>query len=71
VLWAFEQSAGTGNELPFQLSIVPFVMGLLRYALLVEQGTGGAPEDVVMSDRTLQLIGAAWVLTFALGVSGH
>lgn len=71
VLWALQQSAGTGNELAFQLSIVPFVMGLLRYALLVEQGAGGAPEDVVLSDRTLQVIGVVWVVAFALGVSGH
>jgi decaprenyl-phosphate phosphoribosyltransferase len=71
VTWAFQQSAQTGNEVPFQLSIVPFVLGLLRYALLLDQGKGGAPEEVVLSDRVLQVIGLVWVATFGLGVLGH
>ena len=37
----------------FELSIVPFVLGVLRYALLLEQGEGGAPEELVLSDRVL------------------
>ena len=28
-----------------ELTIVPFVLAILRYALLLEQGQGGAPED--------------------------
>ncbi len=70
VLWAFEVSARTGNEVLFQLSIVPFVLGLLRYALLLEQGAGGAPEEIVLSDRVLQLIGLTWIALFAFGVHG-
>jgi decaprenyl-phosphate phosphoribosyltransferase len=70
VLWAFDISAGTGNEVSFQLSIIPFVLGLLRYALLLEQGKGGAPEEIVLSDRVLQFIGLVWLVTFALGVRG-
>ena len=30
----------------FELSIIPFVLGILRYALLLEQGGGGAPEEL-------------------------
>ena len=53
-LWAFEKSPTVGNPVWFQLSIVPFVLGILRYALLLEQGGGGAPEEVVLADRVLR-----------------
>jgi len=54
----------------FELSIVPFVLGILRYALLLEQGRGGAPEELVLADRVLLAMGAAWALAFALAVHG-
>ena len=69
-LWAFERSALSGNEVWFQLSAVPFVLGILRYALLLDQGRGGAPEELVLGDRMLQLVGAAWALLFAMAVTG-
>ena len=67
-LWAFEKSAPTGNPVWFELSIVPFVLGILRYALLNEQGRGGAPEELVLADRTLQLIGLAWAISFGVAL---
>jgi len=67
-LWAFEQSAGRSGLPWFELSIVPFVIALLRYALLLESGHGGAPEDLILGDRTLQVIGAVWVALFACAV---
>ncbi|MGQ0823956.1 MAG: decaprenyl-phosphate phosphoribosyltransferase [Actinomycetota bacterium] len=67
-LWAFEKSDAVGEEIWFELSIVPFVLGILRYALLLEQGRGGAPEELVLSDRTLFLIGVAWAALFAVAV---
>jgi decaprenyl-phosphate phosphoribosyltransferase len=66
-LWAFEQ-AGREAFPFFELSIVPFVLFVLRYALIVDAGRAGAPEDVVLGDRALQLIGAVWVVVFGLGV---
>jgi decaprenyl-phosphate phosphoribosyltransferase len=69
-LWAFERSADIGNELWFELSIVPFVLGILRYALLLEQGRGGAPEELVLSDRVLLAIGACWAAVFGFAVWG-
>lgn len=69
-LWAFENAAQTGDETWFRFSIVPFVIAVLRYALVVDQGGGGAPEEVVLSDRTLQIVGLVWIVTFALGVRG-
>ncbi len=69
-LWAFEKSAKVGSPIWFQLSIVPFVLGILRYALRLEQGQGGAPEDLVLSDRVLLLMGAIWAAFFAVAVHG-
>ncbi len=68
-LWAFEKAALADSGLPwFQLSIVPFALAVLRYSLLVDTGHGGAPEEVVMGDRTLQGFGAFWFVVFAAGV---
>jgi decaprenyl-phosphate phosphoribosyltransferase len=50
------------------LSILPFVMAVLRYALVLDQGRGSAPEEIVLGDRPLQLIGIAWAVLFAIGV---
>jgi decaprenyl-phosphate phosphoribosyltransferase len=36
--------------------------------LLVDQGKGAAPEEVVLTDRTLQVIGVLWVVVFGLGI---
>ncbi|MBA2327919.1 MAG: decaprenyl-phosphate phosphoribosyltransferase [Actinobacteria bacterium] len=68
-LWAFENAEAVGDVFWFRLSIVPFVAGVLRYALVVEQGRGGAPEEIVFGDRVLQLFGLMWVASFAVGVS--
>ncbi|HRI98615.1 MAG TPA: decaprenyl-phosphate phosphoribosyltransferase [Nocardioides sp.] len=65
-LWAFEQSTG---DIPWAtISIAPFLMGLLRYAVDVDAGTAAEPEDIVFRDRVLQLIGLAWLVTVCLGV---
>jgi decaprenyl-phosphate phosphoribosyltransferase len=69
-LWAFENATHTGDTTWFRLSIVPLVIGVLRYAFVVEQGGGGAPEEVVLSDRVLQIVGVLWAVTFLLGVHG-
>jgi decaprenyl-phosphate phosphoribosyltransferase len=65
-LWAFEGEAG--RSLPAALSILPFVLGIYRYAMLLEAGRGGAPEDVVLRDRPLQICGLFWVLLVGIGV---
>jgi decaprenyl-phosphate phosphoribosyltransferase len=69
-LWAFEESDRVGSTTWFELSIIPFVLGVLRYALLLEQGGGGAPEDLIIGDRMLLAIGAVWIATFAVAVHG-
>lgn len=66
-LWAFELGDYESNILP-ALSIVPFTMAILRYAFSVDKGTAGAPEDTVLGDRQLLLLGLAWLAVFALSV---
>lgn len=67
-LWAFEEAEARPGAWWFELSIVPFVLAILRYALLLEQGRGSAPEEIVLGDRTLQAIGVVWVALVACGV---
>jgi decaprenyl-phosphate phosphoribosyltransferase len=68
-LLAFEKESASTSSIPwFQLSILPFVLGILRYALLVDQGKGSAPEELVLSDRHLQVVGFLWAVMFGLGV---
>lgn len=68
-VWAFEKAEIDGTTEPwFQLSIVPFVLAIFRYALLVDAGEGGAPEELVLRDRILVLLGLLWAATFTIGV---
>ncbi|MDP9075143.1 MAG: decaprenyl-phosphate phosphoribosyltransferase [Actinomycetota bacterium] len=71
-LWAFEnvKAHEHGSAIWFQLSIVPFTLAMLRYGLDIDQGRGGEPEDLVLTDRLLQILGLAWIAVFALGVYG-
>ena len=68
-LWAFENAADTG--VPWHtLSILPFVVGLLRYAVDIDAGEAAEPEDIVWGDHLLQGVGAIWLLVLSLGVLG-
>jgi decaprenyl-phosphate phosphoribosyltransferase len=70
-LWAFgeaaELTAGNGATW-LELSSVPFVLGLLRYALLIDAGGGGEPEELLLRDRVLQGLGVVWVAIFGIGI---
>jgi decaprenyl-phosphate phosphoribosyltransferase len=67
-LWAFDAQIHVNGIVWFEVSIVPFVLAFLRYALLVEHGQGGAPEDVVLMDRPLQVLAVLWVVLVAIGL---
>jgi len=67
-LWAFELRA-SHDGFPWETaSIAPFVLGLLRYAVDVDRGQAGAPEDVVLGDRVLLGLGVVWVGLVVAGV---
>lgn len=50
------------------ISIIPLTIGLLQYALEVDRGDAGEPEDVVLKHRALQVMGLLWLVTLALGI---
>ncbi len=66
-LWAFEIKNETGVDWQ-AISIAPFVMGLLRYAVDIDRGLAGEPEEAVLRDRVLQIIAISWLAIFAIGV---
>ncbi|WP_405777957.1 decaprenyl-phosphate phosphoribosyltransferase [Streptomyces sp. NBC_00859] len=70
-LWAMESSGPPDSGLlPWrQLSMVPFILSILRYAVFADRGTAGAPEDVILGDRALAVIGVVWIAMYALTVA--
>jgi len=68
-LWAFENATNNDEIIPLHgVSIVPMVLALFRYLMVLEKGGGGAPEEVFMRDRTIQVYGLIWVVIYGLAV---
>jgi decaprenyl-phosphate phosphoribosyltransferase len=68
-LWAFENATNNNEIVPLHgVSIVPMVLALFRYLMVLEKGGGGAPEEVFMRDRTIQVYGLMWVVIYGLAV---
>jgi decaprenyl-phosphate phosphoribosyltransferase len=66
-LWAFEKGESSGSILP-ALSMAPFLLAVLRYAIHVDAGEAEAPEVIAYNDRVLQVLAVVWVVTLALVV---
>ena len=60
-LWAFERDGHSGSW--FAVSMIPVTIAILRYAVDVDGGMAGEPEEIVLRDRALQLLGVAWLAT--------
>ena len=68
-LWAFENATNNNEIGPLLgVSIVPMVLALFRDLMVLEKGGGGAPEEVFMRDRTIQVYGLIWVVIYGLAV---
>ena len=68
-LWAFENPGEGAWGVPWAaISIAPFTLGLLQYALEVDAGSAGEPEDVVLHDHVLQGIGVVWLVVISVAV---
>ncbi|AGM02818.1 decaprenyl-phosphate phosphoribosyltransferase [Amycolatopsis keratiniphila] len=65
-LWAFEIRQVEHNSVWAVVSMVPFVVAVLRYAVDVDGGNAGEPEEIALKDRVLQVLGASWVVTLFL-----
>lgn len=64
-LWAFERDGHSVSW--FAVSIFPITIAVLRYA--VDGGMAGEPEDIVLRDRVLQLLGIAWIATICVAIA--
>ncbi|NMI01465.1 decaprenyl-phosphate phosphoribosyltransferase [Pseudonocardia acidicola] len=60
-LWAFEIREAHHNSVWSVISIVPFVIAVLRYSVDVDGGNGGEPEEIALGDRVLQVLAVAWI----------
>ncbi|HLS75336.1 MAG TPA: decaprenyl-phosphate phosphoribosyltransferase [Nocardia sp.] len=59
-LWAFEQDRANDTTW-FAISMVPFTIAILRYAVDVDGGEAGEPEEIALGDRVLQFLAIAWI----------
>ena len=66
-LWSFERDHHSGSW--FAVSMVPFTIAILRYAVDVDGGLAGEPEDIALRDRVLQLLFLAWIATIGAAVA--
>ncbi|MBL1073351.1 decaprenyl-phosphate phosphoribosyltransferase [Nocardia sp. 2] len=58
-LWAFEPDHA--NNVWFAISMIPFTIAILRYAVDVDGGEAGEPEEIALGDRILQFLAIAWI----------
>jgi decaprenyl-phosphate phosphoribosyltransferase len=65
-LWAFQVGAAKGDTVWAQVSVAPFTLAVLRYAVVVDRGEAGTPEDVALTDPTLVVLGLLWAVSFAI-----
>jgi decaprenyl-phosphate phosphoribosyltransferase len=59
-LWAFERDQAE-NSIWYAISMVPFTIAILRYAVDVDGGEAGEPEEIAFRDRVLQVLAVAWI----------
>ena len=65
-LFAFERDGTTGSW--WAVSIVPFTIAILRYAVDVDGGLAGEPEEIALRDRVLQMLGLLWIGTVVAAI---
>ncbi|MHA3018802.1 decaprenyl-phosphate phosphoribosyltransferase [Mycobacterium sp. BMJ-28] len=65
-LFAFERDGGSASW--WAVSIIPFTIGILRYAVDIDGGDAGEPEDIALHDRVLQLLALALIGTVGAAV---
>lgn len=69
VLWAFDTGADQPGAL-YELSVAPFLLAILRYTLVTWDGAGASPEEVIVRDRFLQVVGLVWLVMLAVAING-
>jgi decaprenyl-phosphate phosphoribosyltransferase len=67
-LWAFQYLGHDVFRELLAASFLPFLTGLLRYALLVSTGRGELPEHDLFRDRVLLVAGISWAALVGAGL---
>ena len=71
-LWAYDRGEDPATPgaaaIWLQVSIVPFTVAVLRYAVDVDAGSAGEPEQIAFSDRVLQILAVGWIAVVAVGI---
>jgi decaprenyl-phosphate phosphoribosyltransferase len=65
-LWAFERDGANASW--YAVTIIPITIAMLRYAVDVDGGLAGEPEEIALKDRVLQLLFLAWIGTIGAAV---
>ncbi|MFT4128246.1 MAG: decaprenyl-phosphate phosphoribosyltransferase [Gordonia sp. (in: high G+C Gram-positive bacteria)] len=66
-LWALDDTIHDDNVF-YAISLVPFTVAILRYAVDVDGGAAGEPEEIALADRVLQLLAIAWIVCVGVAV---
>lgn len=66
LMWSFS----TVRYEPFwgAVALVTFIVAVLRYALDVDAGGAGAPEEIALRDRLLQILGLVWFVAATMAI---
>lgn len=64
-IWAFTQER---NPFWYQISVLPFVMGLFRYRWMSEKIIVEVPEDAILKDRSLFSLSACLILSLTIAI---
>ncbi len=66
-LWGFTLANAVEGaaSIMYQVSMVPFTIAILRYAADIDRGNGGAPDEIALEDRVLQILALAWLACIA------
>ncbi|EON30932.1 phosphoribose diphosphate:decaprenyl-phosphate phosphoribosyltransferase [Gordonia terrae C-6] len=67
-LWAFDKGSDHDTNVAYAISMVPFTVAILRYAVDVDGGAAGEPEEIALGDRVLQLLAVAWLVCVGVAV---
>ncbi|MFB9314863.1 decaprenyl-phosphate phosphoribosyltransferase [Nocardioides plantarum] len=64
-LWAFELADDADGSPLFVASMAPFVLAVMRYAVSIDAGVAGEPEEIALRDRVLQVLALVWLVLVA------
>lgn len=69
-LWGFELSNDVDGAAAiwYQISMVPFIIAILRFAAAVDRGEGGAPDELALTDRVLLVLALLWLACIVMAV---